>query len=176
MKKSLVFCLLLIVSCNRKHQLKKQIELTKTIDNINESGYTILKFDSNWDWIFNNAEPTIIDDYELNTVNEIVNLAIEENNAYQKERLKKHTSEYPEDDWTETGFELNLDNGYNRQYVPALNEYGEKVVWVNFLCSDFKENWKNELIVTYDGGNCYFNIKVNLTKKNYSELKINGYG
>jgi len=37
------------------------------------------------------------------------------------------------------------------------------------------DSWKNDLMIVDDGGNCYFNLKVNLTNKTYSELMINGY-
>ncbi|WP_340067234.1 hypothetical protein [Ascidiimonas aurantiaca] len=34
---------------------------------------------------------------------------------------------------------------------------------------------KKDLMIVHDGGNGYFNLKVNLTNKTYSELSINGY-
>ena len=89
--------------------------------------------------------------------------------------LIEHNQIYPEDQWTETGYELKLDK-FKRQYVSVFNERGEKEIWVNFFCNNGNtDQWKTKLIMIKDGGNCYFNLKVNLTNKTYSELKINGY-
>ena len=97
------------------------------------------------------------------------------NNEKQKINLKIHNEEYPKNKRTETGFELEL-KGKKRQYVAVINEKGEKEVWVNFFCDDWgNDNWESDILIVHDGGNCYFNLKVNLTNKSYSELGINGY-
>lgn len=75
---------------------------------------------------------------------------------------------------TVTGYELNLDK-FQRQHWPVINENGEKEVWINFFCSDEKPISTDNIILVLDGGNCYFNIKINLTKKTYNELIIKGY-
>ena len=57
-----------------------------------------------------------------------------------------------------------------------INQEGEKEIWINFFCNEWEsDGWKNDLMIVLDGGNCYFNLKVNLTNKTYSELIINGY-
>ena len=35
-------------------------------------------------------------------------------------------------------------------------------------------DWKNKMIDISDGGECYWNIKINLTINNYYELNVNG--
>lgn len=86
-----------------------------------------------------------------------------------------HHKEYPDNPWTETGFELET-KGYKRQYVPVINSDGQKDTWINFFCAEWRsENWKSSIIIVDDGGNCFFNLKVNLATKMYSELYINGY-
>jgi hypothetical protein len=62
---------------------------------------------------------------------------------------------------------------YKRQYIVVKNSKGEKEVWINCMCST-RKNWQKELIIVKDGGNCYFNLKINLTKKKYYDLGVNG--
>ena len=64
---------------------------------------------------------------------------------------------------------------YNRQYIP-LTKDGQKFVLVNCFCDDVKHfpKWKKEVVTVYDGGGCYFTVLINLTKKEYSNLYING--
>ena len=77
--------------------------------------------------------------------------------------------------WEKTGFELKTE-GYKRQYVPVLNEKGEKEVWINFFCNDFDDdNWKTATFNVRDGGNCFYSLKVNLATKEVYDLEINGY-
>jgi hypothetical protein len=65
---------------------------------------------------------------------------------------------------------------YNRQFVGALNENGEKIIWINCFCKPEKENedWKHKLIIAMGGGTCFFNFKVNVTKNEYYDFKVNG--
>ena len=177
MKLIILTLLIFISSCNQKVKQKEgeEVEIEEEVENISEPDFTIFEFDSSWYWIFKNVETTDISKSELNEIDQLIDLAIRENNENQKKYLQKHNLEYPEHQWTETGFELDLEKGYHKQYVPVINESGEKIVWINFFCSTFNYNWKKEIIMVDDGGNCFFNIKINLTKKTYSELSINGY-
>ncbi|GAB5523049.1 MAG: hypothetical protein Roseis2KO_09210 [Roseivirga sp.] len=65
--------------------------------------------------------------------------------------------------------------GKRRQYVPVINKNGEKEVWINFFCSVRDDKWKGEIIAVFDGGNCFFNLKINLTEMTYYDLRVNGY-
>ena len=62
---------------------------------------------------------------------------------------------------------------YYRQYVPSITD-GEKKVWANFFCGKPSPNWRTEILSTKDGGNCFFNLTINLTRKSYSFFMVNG--
>jgi hypothetical protein len=77
-----------------------------------------------------------------------------------------------------------------KQMVPSINKSGEIVVWVNCICINLfnpeeknlskkkqqkKDDWKKELIIIRGGGGCNFNVMVNLAKKEYFDLFVNGY-
>ncbi|HMT10960.1 MAG TPA: hypothetical protein PKA39_04990, partial [Ignavibacteria bacterium] len=66
---------------------------------------------------------------------------------------------------------------YNRQFLGGITESGEKIIWINCLCkreSEVLKNWKTDLIIVADGGNCFFNVKVNVNRQVYYDLMING--
>ena len=65
-------------------------------------------------------------------------------------------------------------NKYKKQLVVVLNPKGEKEIWINCFCRVTNNNWKKEIILVDDGGNCFFSLKINLTKRVYYNLQING--
>ena len=70
-------------------------------------------------------------------------------------------------------------SSYKRQYLPSINEKGEKVVWVNCFCTTNHFNWKTEIVdasLVSDGGDCYFNVNINLTTMRFDTFRKNGYG
>ena len=176
--KILIFIILIsITSCNgtKNGTENKSIENTQSEFNLAESEFIILPYKNDWSWIFNNVKPTELTQTELIEIENILEKAINENNENQRTELEIHNKNFPKDKWKETGFELTL-KGKKRQYIPVINEKGEKEVWINFFCDDWgNDYWKSDILIVHDGGNCYFNLKVNLTTESYSELSINGY-
>lgn len=66
---------------------------------------------------------------------------------------------------------------YNRQFVPAEMEGGDKLIWINcFIYADaeVQKRWKTDIIYVADGGNAFFNLKINLTRSTYYDLMVNG--
>ena len=64
---------------------------------------------------------------------------------------------------------------YKIQYVPYLNEKGEKEIWINGFCDNFDSEWKRNIIYVFDGGNCFFNVKINVSTKECLSIGTNGY-
>jgi hypothetical protein len=67
---------------------------------------------------------------------------------------------------------------YNRQFIGAVIEGGNRVILVNCFCKSEEKtlkNWKNELVLVADGGNCFFHLKVNIDTGRYYGLMVNGY-
>ena len=158
MRSSLLFSIfLLIFSCQNQSKPKENFQLST-------SDYVVLKYNSQWHWVFKDVTPSDLNKKELIQIEKILQSAIEEHNKYfinDNEGFKQ---------W---GLELSR---YKRQYVPVINQKGEKIIWINFFCQDSNSvNWKIDIPIVADGGNCYFNLKINLTTKQYSDLRINGY-
>lgn len=62
---------------------------------------------------------------------------------------------------------------YYKQCEAVLNEKGEKIIHFNCMCNP-NSNWETQKIIVKDGGNCYFQISVNLDKKIVFGFLING--
>lgn len=67
-------------------------------------------------------------------------------------------------------------NNYVKQCIVVKNKKQEIEVWISCYCKSKyeKENYKYFIMQMNDGGNCNINLKINLTKQNYSELNISG--
>ena len=77
---------------------------------------------------------------------------------------------------------------YYRQYVPYINKNGERVIKINAFCEILENppspekginewtemDWKNEYVMVFDGGNCYWQITINIDTKTYKDLMVNG--
>jgi len=66
-------------------------------------------------------------------------------------------------------------NKYKVQIVPFVNTRGEKEVWINGFCNAFGTDWQTEIVQVFDGGNCYFTMRINLTTGECIEAGTNGY-
>lgn len=100
---------------------------------------------------------------DLKIVDSIINQCVADYNNSLKPEYKQ--------------FSIDLNKGnYRKQLVVATNSKGEKEVWVNCFCRASDNRWKTEIMYVDDGGNCYFNLKINLAKKGYYDLGVNGGG
>ncbi len=132
------------------------------------SKFTIIPFGENYCWIFKNCKPTSLTTGDLSNIENLLTKCLNDFNA----TLPKINNKNINKDETDI---IKLEN-YKRQYMPVLNETGEKEVWINCFCSSEHKNWEKEVVFAKDGGNCYFNLKINLTKLKYFVLQINGKG
>lgn len=74
----------------------------------------------------------------------------------------------------EYGLIYNPDN-YYKQVLAAENKKGEKEVYLNCLCSlRNRSDLKKYLITVMDGGNCYFQVRINLITKRVIYFSVNG--
>ncbi len=178
-----------IVSCqtalnNDKETLRESKSEVK-LDTIN---YSTLVFDKTDEWLTQYIFPVTFRQTKLNSdeITELYRLlskAVDEYNEiivpikYQK-FLKRNKSK---DKINISAFKISVDK-YKKQFIPILNEKDQKIVWVNcFIVQDFwKKNdipdWHNKIVRVFDGGNNFFNIKINLTLKTFETLRVNDGG
>jgi hypothetical protein len=128
------------------------------LQKIDTSQYAVVKYDDRYK-IFNNATPATISTDEIDTLLNLLYEGISKyNNSIKKNELM-----------------IRKLHQYKIQLVPVLNIRGEKEIWVNGLCEERDNAWKHQIIYVFDGGNCYFNAKINLTTKKVYEIGIHGF-
>jgi len=135
--------------------------------------YVILKYNSTKHWFFKDSKAA---ELNLSEVKEIEMLLSKCINAYNSEQLKifeKDTKEKIGYKISKSQYIIDLKR-YDRQFVPVINKKGEKEIWVNCFCGTHSDDWKTNIVGVDDGGNCYFNLKINLTKKTYYDFGVNG--
>jgi hypothetical protein len=82
--------------------------------------------------------------------------------------IRKHRDDYyPQK-------EITSFNSYFRQYVGYFDINGDPIVLVNAFCQ-YKNNWDDSLVQVGLGGVCYFNISINLTKKEAFSFHVNDF-
>jgi len=70
-------------------------------------------------------------------------------------------------------------NDYIKQCIATKNTNNEVIVWLYCICHKsglfFGDDFQRQPIgIVQDGGECFFKLKINLTKQTYFDLSING--
>ncbi len=126
---------------------------------IDTSRYAILKYNDIPTYIFKDCKPADLSNEDILKIEVLV---LNEVAQYNKE-AKKVLISHPEK--------------YYKQLIAVSNSNGEKEVWVNCFCSlGNYSNWKKSIIVVLDGGSCFFQLKINLTKNSVYDFGVNGVG
>ena len=144
----MVLFLFSIVSCKSQH-------------NNLSSDQAVISPESKMDWVFGknykSYDPT---DADIEAAEKIMRQGFED----QKKETRNNIGGKSPDD-------------YNRQFVGAIDENGDKLIYVNCFCKkeiEYFKDWKDKIIHVADGGSCFFHATINLTKNKYTNFSING--
>jgi len=179
--KYLVFSALcvLLINCGHKTSIKSEENGRFLIDT---TKIVILPYDSTDIWIFKNCTQAELTNNDFKLSDSILTVCINAYNIEQEKRYKELCNKYPNEEFDKYHFLIDITK-YRRQYICVTNERGDKETWINFLCeSSFSypldeedsNRWKTGIMRWLDGGNCFFNIKINLTTKKYYDFYVNG--
>lgn len=170
MKYLLFICIIFyIISCTQTPPKEEIVE--KAL--VDTSMIAIMPYDSTESWGFENEKPAKLTSSDISKIEKLLNSCINEYNVPQQKLYNEVKARYTKEQIRKENFIIDLKR-YKRQYEVIINAKGEKEVWVNCFCSSHDENWKKEPQITLDGGNCYFNLKINLSKYTYYDLMVNG--
>lgn len=167
---------LFMFACSNSRTLKSIQIPTSTIANPDTSNYAIFILDTSHSfssWYLGSNKPRDLNSSELLKIDTILAKSIAEYNQFQEKQIKYSLAKDPKLKLEVNNYTIDL-KYYKRQYVPSINTFGEKEVWVNCLCITSSYQWRTSLIHVEDGGNCYFNVILNLTTGNYNNLSVNG--
>lgn len=169
-----ILFLLTIISCNQTVKENKETTETKSDSIIVDTALiAIIPFDTTYHWLFEKAQPTDLNIVELKLIEKIIIDCVSEYNPEQRKQFNEISNKYPNEKFKLKDFIIELDR-YKRQYVPIINNKGEKEVWINCFCDTWDSDWQTEILDVLDGGNCYFQMKINLTEKKYYDFMVNG--
>ena len=125
-------------------------------------------------WIFPTCVSTNLTEVDFQNIEQLLDSTIDNYNEEQEVGFKKMVAKYPQFKTDKNQFVINLSR-YKRQYIAVINQNGDKEVWINCLCDSFHDdNWKTQIVMVFDGGNCFFNLKINLTKRLIYNFSVNG--
>jgi hypothetical protein len=125
----------------------------------NHQKIAVIRFEKSMTSLFDSSySPATLVQSDINEIDSLYNEGVVDYNACHDVSKKMHET------WN-----------YRRQYVCVINNKGQKEVYVNCLC-DSMNSWKTELVEIQDGGNCFFNFKINLSTKRYYDFNVNGSG
>lgn len=160
-------------SCGQNRAERKDKNLISTSFKVAPSVFAILPFDTTQDWVFKDSKPAELTTADLAEIEKILREFIDSYNLEQERQYNETKTRNSSLEIDLKDFIIDLKK-YKRQYIAVTNYKGEKEVWVNCFCDTWKKNWRKELIFVLDGGNCFFNLKINLTKGECYELMVNG--
>ena len=164
---TIALCLTNVLTSCGQSQNKKTGEIIKTKSTssiqFDTSKTSIIPFIQSGSYPFDNLfKATTLTQNDINSVDSLLIACVTDyNNSVDK-------------DHKEWSIDLKK-NIYRKQLIVVTNKKGEKEVWVNCFCDTWgSDKWKTEILLVNDGGNCYFNFKINLTTKKFYDLGVNG--
>jgi len=182
MKAVLALFILLLFACNQPdHKTISNVpQVKQAFKPIDTSIYTILKLDKANNYYFDkNVTPTTLSGDDILKIEYLVNKRVSEYNRIEKDSAisitKRITKKKHDPNFTWTGDVIRNPAKYYKQLIPIINSKGEKEVWVNCFCTTAeKYYWKKDIVLVDDGGSCFFNLKINLTKGTVYDFMVNG--
>ena len=155
--------IILLTSCGQSQTKKFDQVANSNASQIDTSKTTIIKFDKKGNYPFDNTfNPISLTKSDIYYIDSLLIVCVTDyNNSLDK-------------DHKEWSIDLKKNN-YRKQIIAVTNKKGEKEVWINCFCHTWdNNNWKKDILLVHDGGNCYFNFKVNLVTKKFYDLSVNG--
>ena len=181
----IIIGLLGLLSCNSGTDKKmpvaefkeKVIEVPSV--NIDSLDYVVFAYDSSMYsmyWRFSkDYRPAELTKEEISQAEFLMLKRIEEYNQVRTQKFHEMDTKYPEYNFQIETFIIENPTKYARQYIPAINSDGEKILYINAFCSlQGHDYWKNSLVEVMDGGECYFQVIINMETKEVVEFSVNG--
>jgi hypothetical protein len=170
-----ILSLFLLQQCGQSQQSSDKSKTVTPVAKryVDTSIYSILPHDTSDNWMSDNATSATLSKDDLLEVERILKNSIKEYNKEQQRQFEAVSEAHSDYKLKKEDFIIDLKR-YKRQYIPVINKKGDKEVWVNCFCSTSDSTWKQNVVFVKDGGNCYFNLVINLTNKSFYRFTVNG--
>jgi hypothetical protein len=165
MRHTIEFLLLgfLLISCSRRNDSNKN---AFELDSLQKEALKITLINDSTNTKWTNKEYSKIwypTKSQMSIIDSIIVKGIKENNRDSNRRLN-----------------TNSFKDYYRQYICHVQQDGDSIVFINAICkiwydpAGVREDWQHELIEVKDGGDCFWQIGINFSKRMYYIFMING--
>lgn len=168
MRRILILVLFIVTKCSLAQtgmQKAKNVKIEPDTSNI-----AILPYDTSFSWLFKNAHSIDLSANEMLKIETILTRQIDKYNTNAEKRYKAIAKKYPEAQ--RSHFVIDLTK-YRRQYIAVIDSTGQKLVWVNCFCIQ-DPYWRTQVMDVNDGGNCFFQLKIQLPAGRIFDFNING--
>jgi hypothetical protein len=137
--------------------------------------YVILPFDkSAYTTLPEDCTQATLNNDDFANIDRVLSFCVNKYNRSQTTVYREIVKKLPDQDLSINDYVIDLKR-YYRQYIVVYNKRGEKEVWVNCFCNiQSFDNWREKTVVVMGGGNCFFNVRINLTRKSFSDFMVNG--
>lgn len=132
--------------------------------------YVIVKLDSVSQISYLNPQPSDISFEQLQLVDSLLKAAVDSYNVYVSAEYERLSKEHADYSVSKENFVITL-REYVKQVVAYKNQAGENEVWINCYHG---EDISDEIVDVRDGGNYFFNVKINLSTKRVYDFSVNG--
>jgi hypothetical protein len=137
--------------------------------------YAILPFDTTvYTSLPQDCTQATLNNEDFANIERVLSFCVNKYNRSQTTVYREVVKKLPDQDLKINDYVIDLKR-YYRQYVVVYNKRGEKEVWVNCFCNiQSPGNWREKAVIVMGGGNCFFNVRINLTRKSFSDFMVNG--
>ncbi|MDP4204015.1 MAG: hypothetical protein Q8861_15135 [Bacteroidota bacterium] len=141
---------------------------------------TIFNTQEKKNWIFpKDYQLFQLNQSEISECERILKIFINQYNIKGKAKLdslkkRYNTPKYQHIQFFKNQFYIDLKK-YGRQYIAVKDKHSHTIVYINCFCNPSEFSYrKQEWVQVEDGGNCFFQIKIDLNDKKVIDFKENG--
>ncbi|HEY2349708.1 MAG TPA: hypothetical protein VGH64_11855 [Puia sp.] len=137
--------------------------------------YVILPFDKmTYTSLPAECTQATLNNEDFANIDRVLSFCVNKYNRSQTTVYREIVKKLPDQDLRIDDYVIDLKR-YYRQYMVVYNKNGEKEVWVNCFCNiQSLGYWREKAVIVMGGGNCFFNVRINLTRKSFSDFMVNG--
>jgi hypothetical protein len=183
----IIFIVISLFSCGQK-KTSTVVQEPNIADLLDTAKIAILPYDTiNCKWFFKDCSQAELTYEDFVTIESILKECIAKYNVEEEVHFKEMCDKYPQYASNIGRDSIDLTR-YWRQYIVVTNQQGEKETFINFFCEPQEDivddgdgyrfvpsnRWKSGLVGVMDGGNCFFQIKINLNTKKWYDFGVNG--
>ena len=174
MKFAFLIIISLVLSCQNSAKEKKHSINPKKQNELIDSKTVILINSEYNDWLHNRKG------YKM--------WSPDMNDIKLMDNILKNAIDNNEFDFLKNPTLSSIKKNYYRQLIPYIDENGNHIIEINAFCDILdnppdpndekpkwtKMDWKNYHVLVDDGGDCYWQIKINIDKEDYINYGPNG--